>query len=217
MRRGGSGTEKKPDGQSSGQKPSEVCRQSGRYRVSGADNARSAKVDGDGIEGCFGAAHHHGGHAADIAVRPVGCHQVAGNGQCAAAGYGADQHEGSGFRRNSQSLQQGGAQRCQQIHGPGGPEHTDRCEKPHQSRDDVQEDGQAILGAAGQSLVEIDPLSHAAGGDNGQQERQDQGAEIHRWPLFRRERKRAVSRPTVTEARELTHTAGRMSKGAALP
>ena len=31
------------------------------------------------------------------------------------------------------------------------------------------------------------------------------------------ESKRAVSSPTVTEAMELTQTAGRMSKGAALP
>ena len=44
---------------------------------------------------------------------------------CAAAGYGADQHQRHGLCRDAQKVQNRGAQLGQRIHGTGGPEHTD--------------------------------------------------------------------------------------------
>ena len=120
-----SGAKQEPHGEGSGEKASEVCRQRRRDGVAGADDAGGAKVDGDGVKGGFCAAQHDGGHPADVAVGPVGGHQITGNGQCAAAGYGADQHQRHGLRRDAQKVQNRGAQPGQRIHGTGGPEHTD--------------------------------------------------------------------------------------------
>ena len=81
----------------------------------------------------------------------------------------------------------------------------------------MEQDGKTVLRAAGQGGVDVDPASGAAGGGSCQQQGDDEVRGVHAGPPFRRERRRAVSRPTVTEARELIQTAGRMSKGAALP
>ena len=107
-----SSTKEKTDGEGGGQKAGEVRRQGCRNGVAGADDAGGAEVDGNGVEGGFRAAHHHGGHPADLAVRAMGGHKVAGHGQSAAAGHRADQHKGNGLRRDAQPLQNRGAERC---------------------------------------------------------------------------------------------------------
>ena len=117
----------------------------------------------------------------------MGCHQLTGNGQRAAAGYRANEHQRRGLRRDAQQLEKWSAEPGEQFHGTGGPKHTHGGEQGYQRRNNVQQHGQTLLGAMGQGGIDIDAPPGA------------------------------VSSPTVTEAMELTQTAGRMSKGAALP
>ncbi len=129
--------EEQPHREGGGEKPRQVRGQGCRDRVAGADDARRAEVHGDGVECGFGAAQHHGGHPADVAVGAVGGDEVRADCQGAAAGYGAHQHQRRGLRRNAQKLQRRGAEAREPLQGAGSPEHGHGGQQSHQGRHDL--------------------------------------------------------------------------------
>ena len=99
----------------------------------------------------------------------MGCHQLTGNGQRAAAGYRANEHQRRGLRRDAQQLEKWSAEPGEQFHGTGGPKHTHGGEQGYQRRNNVQQHGQTLLGAMGQGGIDIDAPPGAVKRQRGEQ------------------------------------------------
>ena len=104
----------------------QISGQRRRYGVAGAADARRAEIHSDGVECGLRTAQHHRRALANVAVRPVGGHQLAAHRQRAGAGHRPDEQQRRRLRRDAQLLQHRRQQLRQQVQRTGGAEHIHR-------------------------------------------------------------------------------------------
>lgn len=107
----------------------EVGHEPGRHGVAGPGDADGAEVDRQHVEGGLAGAVHGGGDLADVGVRTVGLHDLAGQREGSGAGEGAEQRDGEGLGGEAQRARDGGEGAHEERHGAAGLEHADRGEE----------------------------------------------------------------------------------------
>lgn len=81
-------------------------------------DADSAKIHRHRIHGCFCGAHGDAGHAANLAIRAVSCHQLRGR----TAGQGTHDAHGKNFRGHPDQAGDGTEDCAENLHRAGSTE-----------------------------------------------------------------------------------------------